>query len=559
MNIMKKFTGIGLLVILALALRLINLDKAGGLWYDEMTIYSIASKSFPFGMLQTDSHRFLLFPLYYLVYNLWITLFGDSDIIIRLMSVFFDVLSVIAAYFAGITFAKFLKKDEFFSQKSGLIYALLYTVNSSFIYYAQEAKFYSLTFFLINLLIIFQIKFLEKSNLKTFLPFYIANFLLIYTYTSQILLTLIIQIVTTVYFIFEKKLKENYKFSVILLTAYIPLLIIALCMKNYFSGNFDSVVYDNSFILLAVQNYFTPVLTGIQNNILNFQFVWLKGCLNIIFWIFVIFPISFIISGLVISIKKYKLSKYIIFIPIIYILLHVFASNFSSYKVLVRYTLMILPFILVTASIGICSIENNKIQKTLLILYTIISILGIFSLNGALNIKRPDGYKQVANALISNNVNSHADFILPIRTELLDKYYNIEGKKLSLYILNTEEAQRTYLSQDEISGIKNDRQNIHKHYKKYLLSRKINPELEEYIGKTFLQNSNIVILSDKSISMFSDKQLQEIALSENYEKYPIQFLRLSKLNNDLIKTASKKLNLKKHIIVKNWEIFVFGI
>ena len=47
--------------------------------------------------------------------------------------------------------------------------------------------------------------------------------------------------------------------------------------------------------------------------------------------------------------------------------------------------------------------------------------------------------------------------------------------------------------------------------------------------------------------------------SGNYEKFPIQFLRLSKLNNDLLYTASKNLKLKQHLNVKNWEIFVFGI
>lgn len=190
MNFIKKYRLIIVIALASLIIRVMNLDKAGGLWYDEATIYSIASKSFPQGMMHADAHRFLLFPLYYFVYHLWISLLGNSDFIIRLMSVFFDVLSVGAAYFAGIALDEFLNKDEKINERIGVTYSLLYALNSSFIYYAQEAKFYSLTFLLVNFLIIFWLKFLKQQDKKSFALFYLANFFLIYTYTSQIQKTL---------------------------------------------------------------------------------------------------------------------------------------------------------------------------------------------------------------------------------------------------------------------------------------------------------------------------------------------------------------------------------
>ena len=76
-----------------------------------------------------------------------------------------------------------------------------------------------------------------------------------------------------------KKKKKNPRQILIpafIITACIPLAIFAIYIKHYFSGNFDAVVYDNSFILLAVQNYFSPVLAGVQNNILDFQNIWMK-------------------------------------------------------------------------------------------------------------------------------------------------------------------------------------------------------------------------------------------------------------------------------------------
>ena len=129
---MKKQTNyilFGIILILGIIFRLINLDKSGGLWYDEATIYSIASQHGISGMFNADSHRFLLFPFYYIIYNIWITIFGDSDLVIRLMSVFFDTLGIITAYFVGVQFGKNFGKN---SNKTGLIYMLLYAIKPYF-------------------------------------------------------------------------------------------------------------------------------------------------------------------------------------------------------------------------------------------------------------------------------------------------------------------------------------------------------------------------------------------------------------------------------------------
>lgn len=559
MNFIKQYKWLIVIAFLALFIRLINLDKQSGLWYDEISIYSIASQSFPHGMLKADAHRFLLFPLYYFVYHFWITFFGNSDFAIRLMSVFFDILNIIAAYFAGKTLGEFLKKEENCKKNFGTFCALFSAVNSSFIYYAQEAKFYSMTFFLVNLLIIFWLKFLKNQDKKSFLYFFLANFLLIYTYTSQILLTSLFYAAAIIYFVLEKSLKKNTKFLLVLLSVYLPLAGICVFVKNYFSGNFNAVVYDNSFILLAVQNYFSPVLAGLQNNILNFQKFWIAGAFNVKFWIFVLFPAALMISGILISLKESKISRYITAIAVFYILFHITASNFTHYKALVRYTLIILPLLVLLGTAGIAGIKNTKLRNTLITLYVMISLPGIFTINGAVNIKRPDGYREAAQALLKYKVPQDADFILPIRTNLLDKYYQINGKKLSLYTLNSEATQKTYLTDNEIFGIKNDRQNLHKYYKRYLLTNFVNKDFEDFIKQNYLQNNKVVIISDKTISMFTTEQIAFLVNSADYEKYPIQFLRLSKLKNDLIKTALKYMKLKQYIIVKNWEIYVFGI
>ena len=59
--------------------------------------------------------------------------------------------------------------------------------------------------------------------------------------------------------------------------------------------------------------------------------------------------------------------------------------------------------------------------------------------------------------------------------------------------------------------------------------------------------------------MFSNEQIKAIVNSENYQQYPIQFLQLSKLNNDLITILSKKMHIKQIYRINNWEIFIFEI
>lgn len=537
---MKKYWILGIILFISLVFRLINLDKSGGLWYDEAVIYSIASQKGIAGMLGADAHRFLLFPLYYIIYNLWINIFGNSDLIIRLMSVFFDMLSLVTAYFIGRQVAYNYSKNP---DKLGLLTMLLYGINSTFIYYAQEAKFYSLTLFIINLIILFWLKFVKDRSDKNLYILSGLNLLLILTYTSQILLVFILFIVTLIY------LKRNISLKQVLIYAgsFVPLLILSFFFKGYYYGNFDAVAYDNSFVFLMLQNFFTPWLAGLQNNILNYHMFILTNILNIKFWLFIVFPIAFVIASAVIGLKKYTALRYLFIVGILYVFVHILLTNLTDYGVLVRYTIMALPFFIVCAA---CGVKN----KWFLSAFTVINIIGILSLSGAPQIARPDGYRMLADSLKTEQISGNCDFILPIRTDLLDKYFMINGNRYSLYQLNSLEAQTTYLTEDEIND-----ENKYSGIKRYLLTDSVSPEFEQYIEQSFIHNKKVVLLTDRSISMFSNEQLKMIANSPAFEKYPFQFLRLSKLSNDLKFVLSKKMHQVKSFENKNWEIFVFEL
>lgn len=551
-NNIKYYIFLVLIIIFGFAIRLINLDKNGGLWYDEITIYSISQN------FSGDLKRFLQFPIYYVFYKFWICILGNSDFVIRLMSVIFDILSLFMTFILTKNIYKIFSNDEIQSIKAGLVSSSLYAVNSSFIYYAQEAKFYSFTFFAVLLFFIFWIKFLDKNCSKiNFVLFYLSTLILLYSNTCQIVLIMFAFILMTVLFVKRNIIKQKLSYLMILSTVFIPLIIFIIRIKGYFTGNFDAVVFDNSFTLSVLQNYFSPILIGVQNNVLNYQKFLIKHLLDIKYLIYVLIPVVISIFGILYSVKKSVICRYLFLICSLYLVFHLILPLFSSYKPLVRYTLFVLPIFISLLAVGLKVLTNKYLKRCLFAVLIFINAFCLILPSSALFIQRPDGYKTLADFLKVNNIPNNANFILPIRENLLDKYYKIRGEKLSLYILNSDAAQKTYLTNDEINGLKNDNGNKQIYYKRFLTNDKISEEFIKFVDEKFSVNKPIVLITDKSICVFNNQQISQIVQSSHYSNYALQFLRLSKLNNDLLKVL--KSRFKRYDVYNSdmWDVYVF--
>lgn len=551
-NNIKYYIFLVLIIIFGFAIRLINLDKNGGLWYDEITIYSISQN------FSGDLKRFLQFPIYYVFYKFWICILGNSDFVIRLMSVIFDILSLFMTFVLTKNIYKIFSNDEIQSIKAGLVSSSLYAVNSSFIYYAQEAKFYSFTFFAVLLFFIFWIKFLDKNCSKiNFVLFYLSTLILLYSNTCQIALIMFAFILMTVLFVKRNIIKQKLSYLMILSTVFIPLIIFIIRIKGYFTGNFDAVVFDNSFTLSVFQNYFSPILIGVQNNVLNYQKFLIKHLLDIKYLIYVLIPVVISIFGILYSVKKSVICRYLFLICSLYLVFHLILPLFSSYKPLVRYTLFVLPIFISLLAVGLKVLTNKYLKRCLFAVLIFINTFCLILPSSALFIQRPDGYKTLADFLKVNNIPNNANFILPIRENLLDKYYKIRGEKLSLYILNSDAAQKTYLTNDEINGLKNDNGNKQIYYKRFLTNDKISEEFIKFVDEKFSVNKPIVLITDKTICVFNNQQISQIVQSSHYSNYALQFLRLSKLNNDLLNVL--KSSFKRYDVYNSdmWDVHVF--
>jgi hypothetical protein len=129
------------LFVAALALRLYRLD-AQSLWLDEGSSWQMAGR--PLGDLLRDMlSPTAAYPLYHLLLKLWVALFGDSELALRLPSAIAGAAAVPAIYLAG---------REACRQSPAPPTSLAYPLAAAAIallgpfplWYAQEAKAYSL-------------------------------------------------------------------------------------------------------------------------------------------------------------------------------------------------------------------------------------------------------------------------------------------------------------------------------------------------------------------------------------------------------------------------------
>src|SRR3989344_8789278 len=146
----------------AAALRLYNLEEES-LWLDECFTLDYASKSFTtlVETLKKDVH-----PIgYYLPQHILIDYFGTGEISLRILSVFFGVLSILLTYRLA---------RKLFSWKEGLLAAFFMSISYTSILYSQDAKMYSMfaAFFLMSLLSF--IRFLERPSILNALFFSVS-------------------------------------------------------------------------------------------------------------------------------------------------------------------------------------------------------------------------------------------------------------------------------------------------------------------------------------------------------------------------------------------------
>jgi len=154
-----------------------NLNRS--LWIDEM--YSVSHRgSMSVGDIVTttsDPHP----PLYYLILKGWMTSFGQSEVAVRSLSVLFGIASIGAVYMLG---------QRLYDRHAGLFAALLMTVSSFQIQYAQTARMYTMLVFFATMSTYFFVRVFDDHSFGNRLGYGImtVGVLLTHVYGSFVLL-----------------------------------------------------------------------------------------------------------------------------------------------------------------------------------------------------------------------------------------------------------------------------------------------------------------------------------------------------------------------------------
>ncbi len=232
-----------LIILIGAFLRFYDIG-AESLWLDEAASIREAAMSIK-GMVAHSNQP----PLYFLILNLWIKLFGTSETALRSMSAIFGIITLLLMYLVG---------SILFTRRIGLLVCFLSAISSYHIRYSQEARGYSLLLLLALLSYFFFIKIIKQDKKWYYICYLLANILLGYVHIFGLL---IISSQVLFFALFWNKYRvQRVKFlstiGVIILT-FLPLVYLL-------SGNVKRIVKSGFWIPM-------PGLNTILNTLGNFS------------------------------------------------------------------------------------------------------------------------------------------------------------------------------------------------------------------------------------------------------------------------------------------------
>lgn len=542
----KNKTGVFLffIILIAFIFRILFIDKPLGLSYDEAVSYSYAIKSFPFGIINGLATSDLHMPLYFLLLNLWIKILGNGDIILRLFSVLIGCITVFVGYFLGKEI-----KDKF----TGILCSLLFALNSLAIYYSQDVRFYVVIILFSALSYLYFVKSYINHTYKNFFLLFLCLVLLSYTNILGILFLWIITVIFLLHLVYNKYYDAIKKFCFVFATsqiALIPLFIFIYKIISRRGISFPSAFfYDNQVLYGIIQNWFSPVLVNINNNSPQFLLEFINS-ISLKSIIFILVPVIIFFVFIFKSLKK-ELNLLIFISILIFISVEILGSILGKFTILTRYTLYVIPALILLCSDGFNYFKNKLTPKLLIICLICINLTYlIFAKNSSFKMQRISGQKIPAIALMNENIKKGDIVIYQIRTNLSDKYYYSNFDKYSEIEIFFDNF-----------GLKSSDIDDHNYYRQ-LFKNKNNENFKKYFKEKIynkMQKGNkLVIISQKDYMPYDKDTFYKIINQDKYYfNQPLLFLKLYKTNELLLNNSYDMLHKTGIYNMANWIIYVF--
>ncbi len=234
----------GAIILLGIFLRLVGFLEYP-LWLDEIYTKTVAIKDFTSTFNDAGNP-----PMFFILEYFISKIFGSSDLVLRILPFIFSILIIPMTFLL-------LKNDNKKSIKTALFGAFYASINTIFIYHAQEARCYSMAMFLSLAVIYFLFKYLKDFKIKNLALFTILS---IFAINTHYILTIFVMgnFLWGVSCLLKKK-KELFKFflsNILIGISFLPYLI--HIYKISFNQSFNSWIDElskNTF-LYTINEYF---------------------------------------------------------------------------------------------------------------------------------------------------------------------------------------------------------------------------------------------------------------------------------------------------------------
>jgi len=348
------------ILLLGLLLRIWEMNFPVGLWTDGTFACSIASLNFPFDFfeaLKTNCYA----PLHCYYIKLWSLLFKDSSLMLKLSALIPNLGGCLVMYFVGKNYQT--KKH---SINIGLTAAGISAISSFLIYFAFEAKMYSMIFLLSSLVLLFSIKMYEYPCKKNASCLILFSTLLVLYHTIGFVFVLF-NIFGLIAFRPKKKKETDLYMPIIagliLVLPLIPFMFRLFAHPTYVSQWWSPFNWSNIFFFFT--DFFSPVLKNLVTLPVDFYHqLFRSDSINIGFLMFAIIPAMIALVLMIKSnIESKRINKYFLAVFLATFLTILIAAIVSKLSFLTKYLIELYPLSILMVSIGWAQLnsKNNKI------------------------------------------------------------------------------------------------------------------------------------------------------------------------------------------------------
>ncbi len=404
------------LVLLGFILRVYNLDFQS-LWVDEIHTMIESAPQMPLGKLfdylkYHDQHP----PLFYFLERILFSVFGTSAIVARSLSAVAGTLCIWVMYLLG---------RELYNKRVGIIAAFFTSINYFCIYYSQEARSYMLAFLFVCLSFLFLIKLIK--NLSTTNAVWYSGFVLAMIYTHYFCLFILVSQCFIVFILGFAYTNDKPKFFK---TFAICFLVIGIVYSIWIP------------FLLEVANINTYWVTSVSTSFASDYFFEYFGDTGLLKPFLLLFLISYFIN-LIHERNIVKISSDIF--GFVILSLWIFISYFIPFlrSVFVvpmlasRYTIIVLPAILLMLSSGVSFIKNTLIRNLILVLFLVVSLTDILFVKKYYTTIRKTQFRELTEYIAKHYEDGYA--IISPKSSWHFSYYAYEnGISKNLLIKDSE-------------------------------------------------------------------------------------------------------------------------